>query len=213
MVAARRPAALVCAGALLLTGCAGAGGSSPTGTVGEDTAQGRSAPASASSCTTGAATSFVWEDLSVDAEVEEVGVDATASPDATGGRPLGDPTDIDVIGWYADGPDPGAGQGSVLLDGHTYTDGSAVFTSAFDDQVSVGSEFTVGTSTGGECTYRVREVHRDVAKDGEYSQLVTDEDLYRTDGPEQAVVITCSGEFDEATGHHQGVSVVIAERL
>lgn len=228
MTVARRRTAALCAGALLLAGCAaqGAAPAVPTqSTAGRAEPVARAQPVettqatqpttevSTDPCTAGDATGVTWDALGVDAPVEQVGVDTEAEPDANGGYPLGDPEDIDAIGWYADGPQPGSGSGHVLLDGHTYTDGSAVFSPSFDAEVAVGQEFTVTTSTGGECTYRVTEVFTDVAKVDEYPDLVAREDLYVTDGPEQAVVVTCSGEFDESSGHHLDVTVVVAERV
>lgn len=217
--------AALCASALLLAGCSaqGAAPSAPSSSAqtsvvaATGTGSGESASTDDNSaddaCTVGDATGVTWDALGVDADVEQVGVDTQAEPDASGGYPLGDPEDIDDIGWYAEGPQPGSGSGSVLLDGHTYLDGSAVFSSSFDEQAAVGQELTVQTSTGGVCTYRVTEVHTGVDKATEYADLVAREDLYRTDGAEQAVIITCSGEFDESAGHHLDVTVVVAERV
>lgn len=228
MTVARRRTAALCAGALLLAGCSAQGAApavpprspveqaQPIAHSGQDediqTAE-TTTQVSTDPCTAGDATGVTWDALGVDAPVEQVGVDTEAEPDANGGYPLGDPEDIDAIGWYTDGPQPGTGSGHVLLDGHTYADGSAVFSPSFDAEVAVGQEFTVATSTGGECAYRVTEVFTDVAKVDEYPGLVASEGLYATDGPEQAVVVTCSGEFDESSGHHLDVTVVVAERV
>src|SRR4051812_34529986 len=73
----------------------------------------------AAPCQPGAPTRMSITALGVDAPVETVGLDHRGPPDSTGRAPLGAPVDQRKAGWYAAGPKPGAGTGTVLTNGHT----------------------------------------------------------------------------------------------
>jgi len=111
-------------------------------------------------CGPGPPQRVVYPDLGVDAAVERIGLetDAPAGAGAAGTLRLGNPTDISRIGWYADGPRPGSGAGTVLLDGHTYRDGSAVFGEDFPSRAQAGQLVQTVQQDGSVCSYRVDRV-------------------------------------------------------
>jgi hypothetical protein len=81
----------------------------------------------AAPCQPGSPTRMFIPALGVDAPIETIGLDHGAQPDDSGQAPLGTPVDQRKAGWYSAGPKPGSGMGTVLTNGHTYRDGSAIF--------------------------------------------------------------------------------------
>lgn len=161
-------------------------------------------------CQTGVPARMRIPDLDVDAEVERIGLDLEVPAAADGSRPLGNPVDRDNIGWYAPGPKPGSGRGTVITDGHTYRDGSAVFREDFDDRMRPGIDIEVVTTKGAVCRYRVSKVWRTLDARSEYPQLVTRQSLYRSTGPERLLIVTCGGRWDEGRQEYADVNVVVA---
>lgn len=161
-------------------------------------------------CEAGAPKRLVIPSLDVDAGVERIGLDTAAPPDATGKHPLGTPVDRKNAGWYSDGPAPGSGTGTVLLNGHTYRNGSAIFREDFSTTVQDGQLIYVQQDNGTTCTYRVSRVWRDVNSHTGYPRLVTSEHLYDFTGPERLLLVTCSGSWNSATQSYDDVSVVLA---
>ncbi len=132
--------------------------------------------------------------MGVDAPVVRIGLDASGN--------LGAPSDADKkkAGWYPNGVLAGSRRGSIIMDGHTYRDGSAIFTTNFDSTARVG--MTVGLSCGGGTfPYRISELKLNLNV-GDYSGFVDGRRLYAPDGPPQIVMVTCtdwnplSGTFD-----------------
>ena len=98
-------------------------------------------------CQPGSPTRMSIPALSVDAPIETIGLDRRARPDRSGQAPLGAPVDQRKAGWYAAGPKPGSGVGTVLTNGHTYRDGSAIFQEDFAALVAVGQQIDLLSST------------------------------------------------------------------
>ena len=100
--------------------------------------------------------------LGVDAPFEQIGLDEAAAPDDQGRQPLGNPTDRTKAGWYAEGPRPGDGRGTVLTNGHTYRDNSAIFKEDFSSRIDEGQVIHVAQDNGSTCSYRIDRIWREV---------------------------------------------------
>src|SRR5829696_4326043 len=114
--------------------------------------------ASRSSCRVGEPRRLQIPALEVDAPFERIGLDQQAEPDANGRLPLGNPTDRTQAGWYAVGPRPGSGSGTVLTNGHTYRNGSAIFREDFARRIALRQLITIKQDNGSVCSYRVTKV-------------------------------------------------------
>ena len=105
---------------------------------------------------------------------------------------LGTPSDSDrtSAGWFPSVL-AGADRGTVLMDGHTYHDGSAIFDTSFKDQVRTGMVMRLSCADGHAFSYRVAEIVADVSP-ADYPSLVNGRNLYAPAGPPQLVMITCT---------------------
>lgn len=148
--------------------------------------------------------------LGVDAAFEQIGLDAHGRRDANGRLPLGNPSDRTRAGWYAQGPRPGSGTGTVLTNGHTYLDGSAIFQRDFARRVAVGQIIRIGQDNGSQCTYRITRVWREIDSARDYPALVSSHHLYDFSGPERLLLATCGGSWDSAADNFDDISVVLA---
>jgi len=110
----------------------------------------------------------------------------------TSGGDLGTPSDGDKksAGWFPSVL-AGAARGTVLMDGHTYHDGSALFTLGFARQVRTGMVMRLSCADGHAFSYRLSEITLDVSP-ASYPGFVTSRALYSADGPAQLVIITCT---------------------
>lgn len=127
---------------------------------------------------------FTMPALGLDASI--VSLSLTADGD------LGTPRDADraSAGWFPSVL-AGAGRGTVLMDGHTYRDGSALFTVAFKQQVRTGMVMRLTCTDGYAFNYRVSEITLDVSA-ADYPTVVTSRSLYSAEGPSQLVMVTCT---------------------
>jgi len=123
--------------------------------------------------------------MGVKAPVVRVGLDADGN--------LAAPSDADKkkAGYYANGVLAGSSRGSIIMDGHTYRDGTAIFQTDFDSKARVGMTVELSCQLGGSFTYRVGEVKLDLNV-SDYSRFVDARRLYAPDGPPQIVLITCT---------------------
>jgi hypothetical protein len=130
-------------------------------------------------------TGLVISDLGVDAPVTEIGLERDGS--------LGVPSERDrrKAGWY---PSVlvGAPRGTVLMDGHTYLDGSAIFTSASTQRAHLGMVLRLSCGNGAVVSYRLTQMRLDLTPET-YPDFVSSRRLYAADGPAQLVMITCTG--------------------
>ncbi len=123
----------------------------------------------------------------------ELGVDASiVTLSLTAEGDLGTPSDQDKTsaGWFPSVL-AGAARGTVLMDGHTYHDGSAIFRPTFKQQVRAAMVMRLSCSDGHAFSYRISEVALDVSPDA-FPAFVATRALYSSDGPPQLVVITCT---------------------
>lgn len=188
------------------TAAAGAASGGPTTT---------SSPAatpttSRSTCRAGVPTRLIYSALRVDAPFERIGLDRSQPPDDSGRYPLGNPRDRTKAGWYEKGPRPGSGSGTVLTNGHTYRNGSAIFTEDFAKRVAPGQVIRVVVDNGDRCTYVVRRVWREVDAKHEYPRIVAEQRLYDFTGPERLLLVTCGGSWNAAAQNYEEISIVLA---
>ncbi|HSV37563.1 MAG TPA: class F sortase [Nocardioidaceae bacterium] len=115
----------------------------------------------------------------VDVPVMALGRDENNVP---GVPPLGAKFDV---AWDAPGVQPGSSRGNVLLNTHTWPDGSALG-NRFLDQLQQGDRFVLRNGEVSVC-YRVTE-RTEVSIENPPLDRVYDEE-----GPAQAVLIVCSG--------------------
>ena len=85
----------------------------------------------------------------------------------------------------------GSDRGTVLMDGHTYHDGSAIFDTSFKDQVRAGMVMRLSCADGHTFSYRVSEIVVDLSP-ASYPNLVKSRNLYAASGPAQLVMVTCT---------------------
>ena len=161
-------------------------------------------------CQPGSPTRMSIPALNVDAPIETIGLDRRARPDSTGQAPLGAPKDQRKAGWYAAGPKPGSGTGTVLTNGHTYRDGSAIFQQDFTAKVALGQQIDLLIDNGSTCSYRISAVWRDVDAVTDYPLLVASEHLYDQLGPERLFLETCGGPWVESAGRFKDINVILA---
>ncbi len=164
----------------------------------------------AAPCQPGSPTRMSIPALDVDAPIETIGLDRRAQPDSTGQAPLGAPVDQRKAGWYAAGPKPGSGTGTVLTNGHTYRDGSAIFQQDFAARVAVGQQIDLVIDNGSTCSYRISSIWREVDAVTDYPRLVASEHLYDMEGPERLFLETCGGPWLESAGRFKDINVVLA---
>lgn len=132
-------------------------------------------------------------DLGINAEVQAVAVE---------GDTLQVPERGDVVGWMDSSANPGA-TGPMVLVGHVDTDKApAVFYDLQDAEI--GSTVVVTGADAIAHPYVISEI-ADYVK----AQVPLDRLYGATTSPELRLV-TCSGAFDEATGHYQDNTVVYA---
>lgn len=139
--------------------------------------------------------------------IPTVGVDTTVI--ALGldghGAPAAPPADQRrAVAWYDLGPMPGSASGNVLMNGHTYLDGSAVFNGL--STIKVGDPVVV-TVPAGRIAYDVQSV-RQVGK-ADYPRVMADA-VNDFSGPPRLVLTTCSGDWDPTRRTHLDVTVVFA---
>ena len=107
-----------------------------------------------------------------------------------------------------DGPQPGSGRGTVLTNGHTYRDGSAIFQEDFAERIHVGQLIDVEVDNGSTCSYRVQRVWRDVDAAQDYPRIVLAEDLYLL--REGLIQLLRSYDFDIAAAVESGPDLLAA---
>ena len=164
----------------------------------------------AAPCQPGSPTRMSIPALDVDAPIEAIGLDHRAQPDDSVQAPLGVPVDQRKAGWYAAGPKPGSGMGTVLTNGHTYRDGSAIFQEDFADLVAVGQQIDLVLDNGTTCSYRISTVWRNVGAVQDYPQLVASERLYDQQGPERLFLATCGGQWVKSAQMFKDINIVLA---
>jgi sortase (surface protein transpeptidase) len=122
---------------------------------------------------------------------------------------LGTPPEADraSAGWYPSVL-AGAARGTVLMDGHTYRDGSALFTSTFKEKVRAGMVMRLSCTDGHAFDYQVSEILLDVST-ARYPGIVASRELYSADGVSRLVMITCT-DYAPATRVWANRAIIVA---
>lgn len=112
------------------------------------------------------------------------------------------PSDYDDIGWWRDGPSPGA-QGSAVLVGHVDSPtGPAVFYRL--SAIQIGDLVTIRRADGTKATFRVREATLYPRRSFPSSSV------YRQHGRPTLTLVTCGGTYDAAAEQYTDNLVVTA---
>jgi hypothetical protein len=127
--------------------------------------------------------------LEVDAEVEALGVDSSGAMDT--------PRNIWNVGWYRNGPSPGAA-GDAVIDGHVGLPGSPLVFSGLG-RLEVGADVIAVLADGTRSRFSVTGMQSWPA-----SSRPTG--LFGGDGAPRLSLITCTGSYD-------GRSQTYADRL
>ncbi|HET8594433.1 MAG TPA: class F sortase [Intrasporangium sp.] len=163
-----------------------------------------------SSCRPGVPARLVIPALGVNAPFERIGLDQNAPADANGNRPLGNPVDRRHAGWFSSGPQPGSGRGTVLINGHTYRNGSAIFKEDFATRAQAGQRIDIVQANGSTCSYRIERIWRTVDSAHDYPKIVSREGLYDATGPERLFLATCGGRWSDRIQNYLDINIVIA---
>jgi len=138
--------------------------------------------------------SMAIPDLDVqNAPIQPVGIEDNGELEVPG---------AEAIGWYQFGAGIGGGRGSTVLAGHiAYNGVDGVFRDL--DQMQAGQVFSVDHD-GSTLSYEVTEVIQYT------KEALPIEDLFREDGDERLVLITCGGSFNPSLRSYDDNVVVIA---
>lgn len=138
-------------------------------------------------------------------QVSLAGISAPVDPVALDGdRQVVVPDDVNRAGWYSPGPAPGSASGSAVLVGHVddREQGLGVFAVLADAEP--GDEVTVELGSGRRVDHRVVGL-------GQFGKAELPlADLFAADGAPRLTLISCGGDFDEATGSYTDNIVVTA---
>lgn len=116
--------------------------------------------------------------------IPRLGVDSAVVPITAPGGVLTPPGDAQQVGWWSDGAQPGAAQGSALVTGHTLSRGGAALQDL--ETLTPGDRITVRTGQG-RIVYRVQGVQT-FSKGSVADQA---QELFSQSAPGRLVVITC----------------------
>jgi sortase (surface protein transpeptidase) len=153
-------------------------------------------------CSTSHAIEFVPSPTEL--HMPSIGVSADVVPVVADDRVLDVPDDPRVVGWWSAGASPGDAEGTVVMDVHldTAEAGEGPFAAVHD--LEVGDSAEIVGFDGGTHTYQVTEV-------SVYDKTVLPyAELFRQEGPPQAVLVTCGGRFDPVQGWDSNVVVVMS---
>ncbi len=134
--------------------------------------------------------------LKIDAPVVPVGVEATGE--------MAIPQDIHTLGWYEYGPSPGASAGSIVVVGHVDSATQGLGTFFYLRTITAGTTITIITADGQQRQYQV------VGLQAYPKTSIPLADLFSTAGAARLTLITCGGQFDEATRSYTDNIVVTA---
>lgn len=118
--------------------------------------------------------------------IPALGVDAPVVPVHAPHHTLVPPSDPFELGWWADGAEPGARHGAVLIAGHTVHNGRGALNPL--GTLAPGARVVVRTSNGERLRYQARTV-RTFTK-GTIAEKA--ERLFDQSGPSRLVLVTCA---------------------
>ena len=221
------------AGLLLLAACAGCGGSpapapvglaSPTasssgaaqgatpGTASPGAAPPGAAPSASATEGLLGSSSATLDDLRAEQDRRPVSVlvpgeddpapiEAYTTDPVSGGLAL--PDDAVTVAWWGGGTAPGEGRGTVVLAAHvSYQQQTGPFTKLA--KVRAGAPVVVRSADGATHRYAV------VSTRSAPKTALDREALFGSSGPPALVLVTCGGEYDEATHSFEDNVVVTA---
>jgi len=191
----RRSASIAVAIAVLVAACALAwwlqhDGSDPGSDAGPPAAPATSMemppalPSERDPCDRPATEPFTPHRIAIEDVVERTAVIGVGRDErgVTGVLPISDKVNV---AWDVGGIRPGSRRGNVLLNTHTWPDGTALG-NALLDRLDRGDRVVLAGSNGARLCYRVTREVEVLASDG-YPPY------YRTGGPPQVAIIVCSG--------------------
>jgi LPXTG-site transpeptidase (sortase) family protein len=115
------------------------------------------------------------------------------------------PVDYDDVGWFTGGGTPG-GFGPTVIAGHVDSrSGPAVFFRL--GEMVVGDRFTVAGEDGTHFEYEVYRIENHAK--AEFPTV----DVFGATTTDEVRLITCGGEYNEATGRYLDNLVVFASRV
>jgi hypothetical protein len=132
-----------------------------------------------------------------------LGVDAPIVPVRTlpnGG--LAVPDDSHVLGWWQGGARPGAGRGSVVIDGHVDTAADGPGTLFSLRELRPGDPVVLGTDHGAR--------HYVIAALRSYAKAQLPAEVFDPSGQPRLVIITCGGSFNKQTRQYSDNVVAYA---
>jgi hypothetical protein len=134
--------------------------------------------------------------------IARLGVSAPVTPVTVTGREMGVPIDPHTVGWWSGGARPGAGQGTVVVDGHINYAG-VTGALAVLPRLHAGDIVTISQGKV-VLRYVVRAVHTYPKATG------IPVDVFRTTGPPQLNLITCGGPYDADSRNYEDNVVALA---
>jgi len=212
------PSRRALAGLLLLTACTACGGApsampvAPTVAAVSPSAGPTARPVPSPSESLLDSSSATLDDLRVEQNRRPVSVlvpgaddpapvEAHTTDPVSGGLDL--PDDADTVAWWSSGTAPGEDSGTVVLAAHvTYQKQTGPFTELAG--VRVGAPVVVRSADGQAHRYAV------VSTRSAPKTSLDREALFGSDGPPALVLVTCGGEYDEATHSFEDNVVVTA---
>jgi hypothetical protein len=139
--------------------------------------------------------------------IPAIGVSATVGPlgRASDGT-MQTPTEPQKTGWYKPGPEPGE-RGPAVIVGHVdWTSGPAVFYRL--RELHRGNLIIIRRADGSALSFRVEGLER-----WPKSEFPTRRVFGRKTNISALRLVTCSGNFDESTGHYVDNTIVYAVRV
>jgi hypothetical protein len=132
-------------------------------------------------------------------------VTATVRPVSVGPTgALGVPTDPRVLGWWRSGARPGAGAGTVVIDGHVDSRRLGFGALFRLREMKPGDAVEVRDATGHWHAYRV------VARREYIKRRLPASQVFAQGGRERLVLVTCGGSFDRVRRQYADNVVVYA---
>ncbi len=112
------------------------------------------------------------------------------------------PDDVNEVGWWSSGAQPGQAHGTVVVDGHvdSATQGRGQFFTL--ERAEPGQTVVVSTAHG-SLTYVV-------AARAVYRKSVLPQEIFDQSGRPRLVLVTCGGPFNATTRHYEDNIVVYA---
>lgn len=113
------------------------------------------------------------------------------------------PNAAEDVGWYRYGPRPGSRSGSSVLVGHVDSRSGDLGALAALADARAGDPVVIRAAGGTDTHFRIT-ARRSV------SRKAFPQDVFRTSGPPELVLVTCAGPYDPERGGYQRLLLVTA---